>query len=102
VNSSGSAIPPEVIRRLLERLPDLSEDERALLLALTQLDQEIGRSLSPEEQQLLQRLAASLESYDPEEIRAAIRRVVQTRPQHPTEPWPGDLRRRLRRHLKGH
>jgi len=101
VSLSESAIPPGAIRRLLERLPDLSEDERALLLALTQLDQEIGRPLSPEEQQLLQRLAASLEGYDPEEIRAAIRRLVQSRPQRPAESWPGDLRRRLRRRLEG-
>ncbi|MCS6963135.1 HrpJ domain-containing protein [Thermoflexus sp.] len=100
MSTSESAIPPEGIQRLLERLTDLSEDERALLLALTQLDQEIGRSLSPEEQQLLQRLAASLESYDPEEIRTAIRRMVQSRPQRPAEPWPGDLRRRLRRRLR--
>ncbi len=100
MSASGSAIPPEMIRRLLERLPDLSEDERALLLALTQLDQEIGRALSPEEQQLLQRLAASLEGYDPEEIRAAIRHVVQSRSQRPREPWPGDLGPRLRRRLE--
>ncbi|WP_376793192.1 hypothetical protein [Thermoflexus sp.] len=90
-------IPPERFRQLLEQLSNLSEDERALLLALTELDQAIGRSLSPDEQQLLQRLAASLQTYDPEEIRAAIRRVVQSHPQRPAEPWPGDLRRRLRR-----
>ncbi|MCS7252248.1 MAG: hypothetical protein RMK32_05770 [Anaerolineae bacterium] len=100
MSTSKFAIPPEAIQRLLERLGDLSQDERALLLALTQLDQEIGRALSPEEQEFLQRLAASLEDYDPEEIRAAIRRLVQSRPQQPVESWPGDLRRRLRRQLK--
>jgi len=101
VSASEPTIPPDRIRRLLERLPDLSEDERALLLALAELDQEIGRSLSPAERQLLQRLAASLEHYDPEEIRAAIRHIVRSRAQGPADAWPGDLRRRLRRRLEG-
>ena len=75
--------------------------DSTLLLALAELDQEIGRSLSPAERQLLQRLAASLEHYDPEEIRAAIRHIVRSRAQGPADAWPGDLRRRLRRRLEG-
>lgn len=100
MHQSGFPLSPEELRRLVERLRDLSEDERALLLALAELDRETGHPFSPEEQQLLQRLAASLQDYDPEEIRAAIRRIVQSPSQRPEDRWPGELRRRLRRHLE--
>ncbi len=100
MSPSDRAIPPERIRQLLERLQSLSEDERALWLALAELDQEIGRPLPLEEQQLLQRLAASLQGYNPEEIRAAIRHLVRSQPQGPSEAWPKELRRRLRRRMR--
>jgi len=101
VSEFGSSLSPEELRRLAERLRALSEDERALLLALAELDQETGAPLSPEMRELVQALAASLRSYDPEEIRAAIRRVVRSPSQHPSGSWPGELRRLLRHHLKG-
>lgn len=96
MSSSQTSPSAEEIRRLLERLGDLSEDERALLLALAELDQETGHALSPEAQRLLEALAASLRAYDPAEIRAAVRRMVHARPQSPGERWPADLRRGFR------
>jgi len=101
VSESGSPLSLRELRRLTEQLRELSEDERALLLALAELDQETGTSLSPEMQELLQALAASLKSYDPEEIRAAIRRVVRSPSRQTSGSWPGKLRRRMRQHLQG-
>lgn len=54
----------------------LSRDQRALLLALTQLEAELGRELSAEERAAVESLAESLEGYDPEKIKEAVHQMV--------------------------
>ncbi len=72
----------------------LNEEQRALLLALAQLESEKGRPLTPEEQETIQALAAGMKGYDAQEIARAVQQMVET----PTDPnrktsWP-ELRRR--------
>jgi hypothetical protein len=55
----------------------LDEGQRALLLALTQLDAELGRDLTPEEEAALESLNHQMEDCDAEEIARAIQEVVE-------------------------
>jgi len=55
---------------------DLDRDQRALLLAMAQLEAATGHVLSPEERAALESLAGQLEGFDPQEIKAAIARMV--------------------------
>ncbi len=61
---------------------DLDSDQRALLLAFAQLEQELGRELTPEEQAALESLGATLQGGDA----AAIVRAVHDMVQKPTDP----------------
>ncbi len=72
----------------------LDADQRALLLALTQLEQELGRELTPEEQAVLESLGAGLQGGDAEAIIQAVREMVQ-RPSDPRRKidW-SELRRK--------
>ena len=67
----------------------LDEDQQALLIALTQLEAQTGRTLSDEELAAIEKLAKTMEGYDPESILAAVRKMVT----QPTDPkrktsWP--------------
>lgn len=72
----------------------LDESQQALLLAMTQLETQMGRELSPEEAAALEALAGQLDGYDPNDITQAIQKVVST----PADPkrklaWP-ELKRK--------
>jgi hypothetical protein len=75
-----SVLRPEGLRRLLEEGggEDLTDDERALLLALIGADAEIGRSLSEEELAALEKLREQVEGYDAEELAQAIKHMVRS------------------------
>ncbi len=60
----------------------LDAEQRALLLALTQLEQELGRELTPEEQAAIESLGATLQKGDAADIIRAVREMVQK----PTDP----------------
>ncbi len=87
---------PDKIRWLKEEgSQTLTQNQQALLLALAQLESELGREPSEEEAQALEALADQLEGFDPQEIASAIQRVVR----QPTDPdrkttWP-KLKKRL-------
>lgn len=67
----------------------LDDDQQALLLALAQLEAEMGRDLSDDERTAIQSLADQLEGFDPDEIKAAIHEMV-TQPADPERQtsWP--------------
>ncbi len=67
----------------------LDEDQQALLLALTQLEAELGRGLSEEESTAIEALSSHMEGFNPEQITQAIREMVQ-RPADPNRrtAWP--------------
>ena len=60
----------------------LDRDQKALLLALTQLEAEIGRHLSEEERAAIDALADPQEGFDPAAIKRAVRQMVNA----PTDP----------------
>ncbi len=86
---------PEKARWLREEGgKELTDGQRALLLAMAKLEQELGRELSTEEQAALQALGAQMEAIDPATIAEAVRQMVEA----PADParktsWP-ELKRR--------
>jgi hypothetical protein len=54
----------------------LTRDQQALLLALAQLETEMGRDLSEAERAAIEALTGNLEGFDPEEIKKAIHQMV--------------------------
>jgi hypothetical protein len=74
----------------------LTQDQQALLLALTQLEAEMGREFSESERAAIESLTGNLEGFDPNEIKSAIHQMVS----HPADPdrktsW-SELKKRLR------
>lgn len=72
----------------------LDGDQQALLLALSQLEAEMGRTLSEDETGALQALAEQLEGFDAQDIVDAMQQLV-TKPADPKRKtaWP-ELKRR--------
>lgn len=67
----------------------LTQNQQALLLAMAQLETELGRQPTAAETQALESLAGQMEGFDPTDIASAIHRVVN----QPTNPdrkvsWP--------------
>ena len=84
-------------RWLLEGgLEKLSDEERALLLAMVSLDADTGRTLTDEEKQALDALVARAGG-DGAEISRAIKHMVQAKPKKRSDLDWSDLKKRLRR-----
>jgi hypothetical protein len=95
VFSSGKA------RWLLENVEQLDEDERALLLALAQLDEDTGRKITDEERAALDKLAAETHEFDASEIQGAVQKMIEDKPKRKAgDEWPSDLKRKLKRAKK--
>lgn len=67
----------------------LDEAQKSLLLALTQLEEDLGRNLSDEEKNALNSLANQLKAHDIDYIKNAVRQMV-TKPADPNRQidWP--------------
>ena len=81
---------------LLENARQLTIEQRALLLAMVDLDVKAGRKLSPEEKAALDELAAQVEGYDPTEIERAVRHMVNAKSKRKVVDWPSGLSRKVR------
>ena len=81
---------------LLENARKLSPDQRALLLAIADLNVQAGRQLTSEEHAALDELAAQADGYDPQEIAQAMRQMVQAKTKRKVVDWPKDLSRKVR------
>lgn len=79
---------------LLENTRKLTPDQRALLLALTDLDVAAGRQVSAEERAALDELAAQVEGYDADEIQRAMKHMVEAQTKRKVVEWPKDLKRK--------
>lgn len=88
--SDERVLRPDGIHKLLESgMQDLSEDERALLLALVGVDAEAGRELDEEEQDAVEKLKGQLEGYDVDKLSQAVKHMVTAKPQKDRElEWP--------------
>jgi hypothetical protein len=88
---------PGKARWLVENVEQLDESERALLLALAQLDQDTGRKLTDEERAALDKLAAETHDFSASEIQGAIHKMVEGQPQRKAgDEWPSDLKRKFK------
>lgn len=78
-----------------EGVQDLDRDQKALLLALAQLEAEMGRELSDDERAAIESLSDQLEGFDPQEIKQAVHQMVN-RPADPRRKvsW-SELKKRL-------
>lgn len=79
---------------LLENARKLTPDQRALLLALADLDVVAGRQLTPEERAALDELSTQTEGYDPNDIQRAIQHIVEAKTKRKVVDWPKDLKRK--------
>ena len=76
--------------RLLEGSgEDMTDDERALLLAMIGVDAEAGKSLEESEHAALDRLKAQVEDYDADELARAVKHMVTAKPRESRKlEWP--------------
>jgi hypothetical protein len=81
---------------LLENARQLTPEQRALLLAMADLDVQAGRALKPEERAALDELAAQAEGYDPAEIQQAMKHMIEAKATRKVVDWPKDLSRKMR------
>jgi hypothetical protein len=91
----GSILRPEGIQKLLAGGgKKLTDDERALLLALTEVDAD---SLSDEERDALEKLRAQVKGYDTEDLTRAVEHMVTAKPVAGKKvEWP-ELKNRRKR-----
>jgi len=93
----GKLFNPGKARWVCEKGKDeLTDLQQALILAMAQLETELGREMSDEERQALETLASQMDGFDPQDITKAMQKVVRS----PADPkrktsWP-----ELKRHKK--
>jgi len=97
----NTVFSPGKAQWLLDNLERLDEGERALLLALAQLDHDTGRKLADEERAALDKLATETHEFSATEIQNAVQKMVKEKPKRKTkEKWPSDLKRKLKKAKK--
>ncbi len=91
----GSILRPEGVQKLLKGGgKKLTDDERALLLALAEVEAD---SLSEQEREALDALKGQVESYDADELAQAVAHMVKAEPVEERKlEWP-ELKKRMRR-----
>lgn len=91
-----SILRPEGVQKLLKGGGKrLTDDERALLLALTEVD---AANLSEEERAALEKLRTQVKGYDTEELAQAVEHMVTAEPVEGRKmEWPELKDRRKRR-----
>jgi len=81
---------------------DLTDDERALLLAMAGVDAEAGGSLDAQGRAALDKLKGQVEGYDAEELTQAVKHLVTAKSRGDRRlEWPGLKRGRGKRRLSG-
>jgi hypothetical protein len=81
---------------------DLTDDERALLLAMAGVDAEAGGSLDAQGRAALDKLKDQVEGYDAEELTRAVKHVVTAKSRGSRRlEWPGLRRGQSKGRLSG-
>lgn len=96
----GSLFAAGKAKWLLQNVDKLSEDERALLLAIAELERDSGREVTPDEQKALDKLAAKIaeaDGIDPQAIAAAVNQMMTAETKHPIDEWPSAVHRIIKR-----
>lgn len=84
-------------RWLLENARKLTPDQRALLLAVADLEQSRGRALSADERRALDKLVEAQEGYDPRDIERAVQHMVKAKAKRKVVDWPSGLWAKIRK-----
>ncbi len=90
-----SALSSNGVRKLLaDKGASLTNDERALLLALLSVDAETGGTLTGQDRTAMDELMTGLDEYDADELTQAVKQLVtaKSRPDRKLE-WP-ELKRK--------
>ena len=82
---------------LLDHARELTPDQRALLLAVADLEQGRGRRLSVEEQKAIDTLVEMQEGYDPSEIERAVQHMIRAKTKHKVVDWPSGIWQKIRK-----
>jgi hypothetical protein len=86
---------------LLENVRELDESQRALLLAIAELDKDTGRKPTDEERAALDKLAAETQGFNPVEIQTAVQKMVKGKAKRkPIKGWPSSVVSKLKRSKK--
>jgi hypothetical protein len=78
---------------LLDNAQKLTVEQRALLLAMADLDVASGHKLTTEERAALDQVSANIDGYDPKEIEEAVRHMVKAKSKRKVVDWPSGLYR---------
>ena len=81
---------------LLENARKLTPDQRALLLAVADLEQGRGRRLTDEERQAIDALAEMQEGYDSDDIERAVQYMIGAKTKRKVVDWPSGLWAKVR------
>jgi hypothetical protein len=76
---------------LLDNAQKLSGEQRALLLAVADLDVASGHKLTAEERAALNEVSANVDGYDAKEIEEAVRHMVKAKSKRKVVDWPSGL-----------
>lgn len=83
-----SVLSPEGTQKLMDGM-SLTDDERALLLALVSVGAETGQELEADEQVAIDKLKTQIENYDINELTEAVEHLVTAKAQKGREvEWP--------------
>jgi hypothetical protein len=82
---------------LLDNAQKLTPDQRALLLAVADLEQGRGRQLSDEERAAVDRLIEAQEGYDATDIAQAVQYMLQAKTKRKVVDWPSGLWSKIRK-----
>ncbi len=97
-SKSGSVFAAGKAKWLLKNAEKLSEDERALLLAIIALEKDTGRELTPEEQKAIDELSAKTGDFRPDDIIDAVNQMVTAETtRHPVDEWPSAIHKIVKR-----
>ncbi len=81
---------------LLDHARELTPDQRALLIAVADLEERQGRKLSDEERKAIDKLVAMQEGYDPSEIEKAVQHMTQAKAKTKVTDWPSGIWQKIR------
>ncbi len=82
---------------LLDNAEKLTPDQRALLLAVVDLEEGRGRKLSAEERAAIDRLAETQEGYNPKDIEQAVQYMLEAKTKRKVVDWPSGLWAKFRK-----
>jgi len=82
---------------LLDHARELTPDQRALLLAVANLEESQGRKMSEADRKAIDKLIEMQEGYNPTEIEQAVQHMIQAKTKRKVVEWPSGIWQRIRK-----